>query len=151
MATISGEQAAALPDGVGCVSLVRAPGGVRYRHPLEADDDYWLAVYEGRRAPGTSYSYELMVHHVAENWAANVRRLGRGKLPLSVARGAVRREVEQALEFAYRDGGATYTVSIALNELRYRDPSKMDHPTADIVYLFTPRPRTRRRVRPGGR
>ena len=143
MATISREQADALPDGVGCVSLIRAPGGVGYLHPLEADDEHWWAVYDGRRAPGTSYSYELMVHHVAENWAANVRRLSRGRLPVPVARGAVRREVERALEMSPPDGRGSYVVREALDALRYRDPSKVDHPSADIVYLFTPRPRTR--------
>ncbi len=143
MATISREQAAALPEGVGCVSLVRAPGGVGYRHPLEADDDYWWAVYEGRRAPGTSYSYELMVHHVAENWAANVRRLRRGKLPLPVARGAVRREVERALSMSPLDGRDSYVVREALDALRYRDPRKVEHPSAEVVYIDAPRPRKR--------
>ncbi len=143
MATISSEQAAALPDGVGCVSLVRAPGGVRYLHPLEADDEHWWAVYDGRRAPGTSYTYELMVNHVAENWAANVRRLRRGKLPLPVARGAVRREVERALSMAPLDRRGSYAVKRALDALRYRDPRKVEHPSAEIVYIDAPRPRTR--------
>ena len=143
MATISREQAAALPEGVGCVSLFRAPGGVRYLHPLEADDEYWWAVYDGRRAPGTSYTYELMIHHVAENWAANVRRVQGGKLPLAVARGAVRREVKRALGMSPLDRRGSYVVKGALDALRYMDPRKVEHPSAEIVYIDAPRPRTR--------
>ena len=129
------------------MSLVRAPGGVRYLHPLEADDEHWWAVYDGRRAPGTSYTYELMVNHVAENWAANVRRVRGGKLPLPVARGAVRREVERALNTIPVDGRNSYVVKGALDALRYRDPRKVKHPSAEIVYIGAPRLRTR----PGGR
>ncbi len=132
------------------MSLVRAPGGVGYVHPLEADDEHWWAVYDGRRAPGTSHSYELMVHHVAENWAANVRRVHGGKLPLPVARGAVRREVERALGTSPLDGRGSYVVREALNALRYRDPRKVEHPSAEIVYIDAPRPRTRPKAQPDG-
>lgn len=85
MATISVEQSRALPEGVETISLVRASGGLRYIHPMEADDDHWWAIYDSRRAPGTAYSYELMVQHVAENWAANIRRVHGKRLPLAVA------------------------------------------------------------------
>jgi hypothetical protein len=131
MAVVPKKRVRTLPRGVRSIALVAARGP-RYVHPLEANDRQWNDLWWDRRRPGVCRVYELMVGHVAENMSANARRIHGRRLPIPVARGMVRRELERALQRAADGAGETFVVRDALDALRTRHPEEVEWQEADV-------------------
>ena len=134
MAVVSRVRVRSLPKGVRSIALVAARGP-RYIHPLEANDRQWNDLWWNRRQPGFCRVYELMVGHVAENMAANARRIHGRRLPIPVARGMVRREVERAMRRVAYGVGESFAVREALDALRNRDPEEVVRQEAEVAML----------------